>query len=569
MHYGATLSRGVRAFLCYFLSAFLVVVQVGAADAYVEFHATTSFSGAHLYEGSTSLSTSPSGASGGPGYYAFSYSGWDGGTLHIEDACGGTSGSYTVGNAQICGGNYFWKHAPSCDGGFVSSFAGCTLYTGEPTYTNYTACFCYTNHFATYIMWNPRQIFDDGTYIVLDPLPLAPGAGNCFCRTNAQHFILMYGDPLFATDDPIHVVNPATNIVGVVVADGGNSPGASPPGPIVGNGADPAQGGNARGGTNPLQQIDLNRAADGIILGAGQNADRIVNAINRMATNSWSTNDSEVLRKIQTNTLNSANLAAQQNAAAILANATAVSNSASAISTASNYSRSVGAFSLDYSGSVTGASPGVASVFKGSGVPSGFGLIVVDTGLSPISDFTMDLGSALNGSALNPYMGTGWRGWLRLFLLWLLFIGMLVTYSRELRQGVADFMSSSQIQVNAEAAGAVSEVPGVNWLIRSGVVFACVAVIALFPSLVAVMVSTAFGVASSMGGMGFSSISSAVGALTSWATAPTGFAAVFSSLNSMFPLVESVVFAINYWGAMLLIDAFVAMLCTFFKLVGV
>jgi len=448
-------------------------------------------------------------------------------------------------------------------------------------YTNYSAVFCYTNKFATYLFWNPRQVFMDGSVVMLydrdgDGLndPLAPKQGVCMTLTNTHYFYIEYGDPVFASDEPGLRLEPATNAIAVAHPDVDNH-GTPIQGGIVGNGAGPNQGGNAVGGTNPVQTIDLNRAADGIILALGQNNRALLDKLGQLASNSASSGEySNVLESIRRATSNENALAQEFRDSmdvGALAGLVAATNARGTGSNGVVSGGLSGASGYSVLGSTGAGDVGAAGEDLVANLidppDSDWGIITVDTGLSGLGDFEIDFGGSVDGSSLNPYLGSGWRTWLRLIILWLTFAGIFIAFSQELRQGFADFCSSSQLQVNALTAGAGSLAPGVNLTARSVLVAGAVVVIALFPALIAVLISSMMGVVAGFGGP--STVGAAVSLATTAGSAGSWLGNVFTALNSMFPLVEIGVMSINYWVCHLLIDYLVAFLCFFFRIFGV
>lgn len=487
-------------------------------------------------------------------------------------------------------------------GGFVSigvvSSGGANQFTVEWDGSNapggatnyYTLCICYTNRTGEWCFWSPDVYYNlSGTWTfdhhILTPDPtasaLAPGAFACICVTNTQPFALVYGCTQTANDNTRYQTTANTN-ASYSPPGSGQGGGSATPGPVTGSGNQANGGGGtgAGGGTNAATQHDIFTGSDAVISAGGENTQRIIDELERIRTNSLSVSSgdySNVLNQIKTNTDRGqlfANyqwqLFSNELARASSNDADATNRAIAASSVASNLLSSIGFFNLDYS-SYTGAVGSLVYGFLGGGgVPgSGYGVLTVTSGASGVANTVLDFASAFDGTSFNPYLGSGWRTWFRLILVWLVFIGMLTTYSGRLRDSFAMFTASSQLQVNAKAFGALSEVPGANVSARALLCIGAVAVVVFLPSVIVLVASTSLAVASGLSGTGYFTPAGAMAAINALAAAPAGFTAGFWWMNHYIPLIEMFIFAINYGIASLFFDAAVAFLCMFFKLFGV
>lgn len=597
MNYGALLLRGLLFLLPLGFLGSLGVLQVNAANQTYRIRVTN-------VSGVTEQSFTVEGGDGTSPGTAF-YSGPNPGLL------AGNSSAYSSVNVVPPGtavyartkpnggafGSWFSIGSVSGSGGAANDFtvqwANSATPGGGSNY--YWVTWCMTNRFATYIYPDPTMYFCAGgsQKVDLELKPLAPGAYRCITITNDTCFSVIWGDPLYASDEPLHNVFPGTNIVFTPLPGDSTDGGNNTPGPIAGNPNNQAGGGAAQGGTNAPNQLDINRAADGTILAIAAAAERIARALASNTTSitnalgglggggggGFGTNDSEQLKRIQTNTLNDAAfnlqqlaLATNQNIAASDYNWQTMVLGTNAGATASNHLAGINFNAMDYN-SVTGYTGGLVNNLKGAGVPAGFGMIQIDfdtlgAGVSLLSEPVIDIATVLDGSGLNPYFGSGWRTWFRLVLVWLMFLGVVCWYSRELRQLFAELCATSQIMVNAQAAGAASLIPGSNAAIRITLVYIAVSVVAFLPALVVTLISSGMAlVAVHAGGPG--TVSAAMGVLSGLSAAPAAIAALFTMFNSWFPLVEGLIFLLNAVVARMLIDVAGSFVNFFFKIMGV
>lgn len=425
-------------------------------------------------------------------------------------------------------------------------------------YTNFSLSFCITNKLGTYSYPNVTMHTAGGSTPLTEALAsLAPGAHRCFTVTNDVPFYVTYGDTLFTADVPETTLYPSTNVTTTSHSPSTATSGPSG-GPVVANpgSTNPSSGTNAVGGSSSLTQLDLNRAADAIIHSQAQNTARIVagledvrDAINANTNGPGDTFDDSAA--MMSNVVN----------AAASSSVTASNAASSAVTTASNGLSSISSSLYGFGGSsVTGQVTGFLGGLSGS-LPAGYGEITVTGAVS--GPFTIDLGSAVTGEALNPYLGTTWRTWMRLVLLWGTLVAALGWFVNELQRSIAQITAASQLQVNAEAAGAFSLVPGTNIGLRLIVVAAAVAAIVFLPAMILTLATTAFGMATG------DSLVTGLGYLATAGGAPTGVINAFRATNEWFPLFEVAVVAVNVIVARFLIAPATSFLCLLMKAIGV
>jgi len=584
MNYGASLLRGLRCVLLLGLFGVVGSAEVNAQYIYrVRYHNSSGVTmpsnyaqagdGGNAYDNNSSL------AAGGTSAYT-SVNSVAAGTA-VQARCqaigGGGYGAWTgIGVVSAGGGNDF-----TVDWNGGNTPAGGTPY--------YWACWSMCNNCPHYIYTQPTVYWDDGSntstpyFSSIEQGALAPGACSSHCFTNSTPFHIKWGDTLARCDDGVgdgrHNVAANTNVVFGGAPGNGQVAGSPTPGPVAGNAANPG-GGAAAGGTNTAAtQHDVFVGADAII-NAIAAANRLeIAELERLRTNSLSQGTNadytDVLNRIKTNTQRGElfggfawQLASNQNLAGIAAHQTALNAATNGWQTASNLAYTVGAGAMDYSGA-TGYVGSVIANIAGTGMPGGYGLLEVTSGTTAIPSRFVDLGSALAGSSFNPYLGGGWRAWLRLLLLWICFLTLVTQYGTALRQGLRDVGATSQIQVNANAGGLLSEIPGVNFAVRTVLVVGATAVLALLPSIITVLCSSTIGLASIANGGGGLNISGAINVIVSLGASPSAVGAALVAMNQWLPLVEMVVFAVNWGLSMMFINATVGLMIVIFKLVGV
>jgi len=449
------------------------------------------------------------------------------------------------------------------DGGDIHVYltkSGCAP-NGPPQYTNYSANFCITNKLGTYSYPNVMMHTAAGSTPLTEALDsLAPGAYRCFTVTNDVPFTITYGDTLFTADVPETTLYPSTNVTGTSHSPGTVASGPSG-GPVVANpgSTNPSSGTNAVGGSSSLTQLDLNRAADAIIHSQAQNTARIVSGLEdvRDAINANTNGPGDTFD-------DSASLMSNVVNAAASSSVTASNAAPGSAITASNLLTGAGIWSAMNSfggNSATGSVMGFLGDMSGS-IEGDYRIVV--PGVGGVTNQIIDLEAALGLAMLDGWLGgSGWRTWLRLVLVWGMVLRALMFYVDQLQTSVAQVAATSQLQVNSQAAGAFSLVPGANFGLRALVVAASVAAIAFLPSLIIALATAAFAL-----GTG-DSISTSLGYLAAAGGVPAPIADAFRMVNETLPLFESMVIFVNMIVARFLIAPATSFLCLLMKAIGV
>jgi hypothetical protein len=506
----------------------------------------------------------------------------DNGGIRCDSGSGGTALIYPLivrdNNTGVLLGNISSGDASTCQ----------TNNTVTTSKTNYYVNFCWTNKLGTYQFPN-AVLYSGAGYAtatkLCDGCSVAPGAYICYAITNQPgSFYISIGDPIYHEQEPPEIKYPSSNVVQTIEtpASSGGTPNV---GGVTGNPNSSAGSsglGNTSGTTNLATVQTIYTANDAQIQAMAQNTFAILGQLEKNRTNGTSGSGTNLdytglLNAIRTNTQNSADI--QKRAEDLMTNQQAhgyfdaLVSGSNIMVAASNLMSGMGVNlnALNYGGSVTGYVPSIVNGFLGSSLPAGFGVLTIVSTAPGVADTVIDFSTALNGSAWNPYLGSGWRTWFRVLCLWLLFLGMLTWYVSELRKGLTDISSSSQLQVGPESLGAGSLVPGAEIALRVLLVTAAATVVAFFPALVVVLVSTTMAVTHSVqGGSGPGDIGAAISTITTiYTSVPTVVTNVFRSVNSWIPLVEGAVILLNQYAARLLIDTMVGFLAFLFKLLGI
>jgi len=462
--------------------------------------------------------------------------------------------------------------------------SGCAA-NGPPQYTNYYANFCITNRLGTPAYPNVIMHFADNTVAQPSnnpdgsPLMLAPNAVKCFTLTNAQYFYVTYGDTLFSSEIPQTTLPPTGTNTGTANVPNQNSgiPGTATQNGVTGGpGGNAATGTNAVGGSSSLTQLDLNRAADAIIHSQGQNTARLVAELESLRTNSTGATApdySGLLGSIKTNTSidSAASLRMDLALSNAIALATMADNEASnrVLTSVANTSNALASIQSSLDGlkqsGVTSAVDNIKNDLTGT-PPTDYGVIRVTNGVTAVQE--IDLGSALSGASLNPYLGIGWRGWLRTLLVWLMTLAAILWYADSLRQAMVDISAASQFQINSNASGAFSLVPGANYALRYAMVLLAISFIAFLPSLALALATTLHQqvvaetyLSGSLANFGVQG--------TGAHTAPDAIRYAWTSLCSWLPFRESLVIMGNIALARFLLNPAVGGVCLFLKFFGI
>jgi len=578
MNYGNSNLRGFCRFLCLCLGLVGGVVSVSGYVG-LKFTAATAM---EIRYTADSVDGTPGGL-----YMAFStpnqtvQGDWpnqartNGYAVTVDIWCSGVRQGSISANLLTYSGGYNPTVNVSCSGPFLT------------TYTNYTLTACYTNKSASYVVWAPTFVVNGVSYPVTDAaVPaldvIAPGGYRCVSGTNSSPFYLSYVNVDAVTANVYAQTNTQT---GSALPTSGQNQSSGGVG-VAGSGTTAPGGANTSGSTNTgsVSQNDVRQQTDALLQGAAANTKRIVDALDALdfssltnyfpedaldytsVLNSIKTNTAATAASAAANALSASNLVSLAESNAFVRNHDATSALARATNSGprsqaalSSIITSVGA--LNYSSTMSNyALTASAKVVSDSSTNWGQFVIAAGTPFAAGVDFGASL---WNLSFLDGYMGNGSRTWLRLSMVWAGFLGVLLFYVREMRVGLVEWSQTNALTVDANVAGAGSLIPGVNAGIYGVLVLAAIAVIALLPSLVAVLVSSVVDAA------GLGSVASAVSSGSSViADLPSPITRFLYALNVWMPIFEYTVFFFNYMAARFMIDTAMGLACLLMKFIS-
>lgn len=216
-------------------------------------------------------------------------------------------------------------------------------------------------------------------------------------------------------------------------------------------------------------------------------------------------------------------------------------------------------------GGFSALSAGLIPLMESSAPGGTWGVITVKKPWTEIVMFTIDLKKYLSLELLDGYV-PGFRGWLKVVVMWGLVAGLVVWLMQELRLGVRDALTPKPMESDALAFAGFGAVLGPVGAATAGVgaaaykatmVFALIAAFLSLPSICAATVVTSFQY------FGFADMSSAVGGVTSGS--PAVMWNVVGCLNAWLPMGGICVVAINSILAAFTLDGTVTWLMMYVK----
>lgn len=162
------------------------------------------------------------------------------------------------------------------------------------------------------------------------------------------------------------------------------------------------------------------------------------------------------------------------------------------------------------------------------------------------------------------YYLPGFRSWLRCLLVWGLLIGMLGLYFYDMRNALWELLVIGQVQIDSQAAGGASLIPGVNVTMRMLVCFAIMLAILFVPSIITAAVSTTLTI------LAYGTPAAAVVSTgTAIANPPQTILNIFSCWSATLPIWEATVFAFNYLVARFFMEGMLMWAMPLIKVIGV
>lgn len=176
----------------------------------------------------------------------------------------------------------------------------------------------------------------------------------------------------------------------------------------------------------------------------------------------------------------------------------------------------------------------------------------------------LDLKKVLNLDNMGVFAfgsAVGFKTWFRAILVWAGLIGLFSMLFYMIRKGIFEACAIPQIQVNSEWSGIYSSLPGVNIGMRTIIVISAVALVATIPSLVVVTITNI------QSASGIADIASTIAG--GGGVIPACVSKSATIMNEAFPLLEYIVFSINYLMATWTMDGMVAFCIVYGRALGV